>query len=33
MAEFASRNLIRQGRGRIIIQDTAALQAIARRTI
>lgn len=32
MAEFAARNLIRQGRGRIIILDTAALQAIARRT-
>ncbi|WP_255412620.1 helix-turn-helix domain-containing protein [Cryobacterium sp. Y62] len=32
MAELAVRNLIRQGRGRIIIQDTAALQTIARRT-
>ena len=32
MAEFASRNLIRQGRGRIIIQDAAALHIIARRT-
>jgi CRP/FNR family transcriptional regulator len=33
MAEFATRNLIRQGRGRIIVQDSATLQTIARRTI
>lgn len=32
MADFATRNLIRQGRGRIVIQDAAALRAIARRT-
>lgn len=32
MADFATRNLIRQGRGRIIIQDTAGLHTIARRT-
>jgi len=32
MAEFAARNVIRQGRGRIIIQDTATLQTIATRS-
>ena len=32
MADFAARNLIRQGRGRIIIQDAAGLSVIARRT-
>ena len=31
-AEIAAMDLIRQGRGRIMIQDTAALQTIARRT-
>ncbi|MCY7289197.1 MAG: helix-turn-helix domain-containing protein [Cryobacterium sp.] len=32
MADFAARNLIRQGRGRIVIQDPAALHGVARRT-
>jgi len=32
MADFATRNLTRQGRGRIIIQDSAALRGIATRT-
>lgn len=32
MADLSSRNLIRQGRGRIMIQDTAALRTMARRT-
>ena len=32
MADFATRNLIRQGRGRIVIQDAVALATIARRT-
>ena len=32
MSDFAARNLIRQGRGRIIIQDAAALHGVARRT-
>ncbi|MHB1172924.1 MAG: Crp/Fnr family transcriptional regulator [Lacisediminihabitans sp.] len=32
MAELASKNVIRQGRGRIIIQNTAALRTLARRT-
>ena len=31
MADFAARNLIRQGRGRIIIQDAAGLSVVARR--
>ncbi len=33
MADFAAHNLIRQGRGRIIIQDPAALHVIAGRTM
>ncbi len=32
MADFAAHNLIRQGRGRIIIQDASALNGVARRT-
>jgi len=32
MADFAARNLVRQGRGRIVIQDPAALHGVARRT-
>lgn len=32
MADFATRNLIRQGRGRVIIHDANALRTISRRT-
>ncbi|MEC5155925.1 CRP/FNR family cyclic AMP-dependent transcriptional regulator [Cryobacterium sp. CAN_C3] len=32
MSDFAARNLIRQGRGRITIQDATALRTIAKRT-
>ncbi|TFD33480.1 helix-turn-helix domain-containing protein [Cryobacterium cryoconiti] len=32
MADFTARNLIRQGRGRIVIQDASALRVVARRT-
>ena len=32
MADFATRNLIRQGRGRVIIHDQTALRTISRRT-
>lgn len=32
MSDFASQRLIRQGRGRIVVQDVAALRRISRRT-
>ena len=32
MSDFASRNLIRQGRGRILIEDSAGLRRISRTT-
>jgi hypothetical protein len=31
MADFSARKLVRQGRGRIIIPDTAALHTLARK--
>ncbi|MFO7689112.1 MAG: Crp/Fnr family transcriptional regulator, partial [Cryobacterium sp.] len=32
MVDFAARDLIRQGRGRIVIVDPTALSGVARRT-